>query len=167
MKKRIIILTSIIFLMIISIFIIVGIQKKKDKEELIMNFYDNVFTNSILLENLANDMVNNWHDAIFNDKYDNIEDAIKSAIEKNSSTITEINNNDFIIDTQYSTIRKLSDKETNSTAIAIKETYNTYYKLYNLVTDPSGKNYNEFISSYNEISEELIVNMNELNILIN
>lgn len=167
MKKRIIILTSIIFLTMVSIFIIVGIQKKKDKEELIISFYDNVLTNSILLENLATDMVDNWHEAIFNDKYDNIEEAIDSAIEKNSSTIIEINNNDFIIDTQYSTIRKLSDKETDSTAIAIKETYNTYYKLYNLVTNPSGKNYNDFVSSYNEISEELIINMNELNILIN
>ena len=117
--------------------IISGILRN-DKET---EFYNTVLESQGLLDELADDIYENWYDAIYNDKFDSdINKAIAAAFKEHEADLEIIYENDDIIVDLYKDIR---DGKLKSEAEEVMEAYNEYYTI---VVECSG--------SFNSYSEE-------------
>lgn len=173
-KKKFIILIVILCLIIFSIiaYLYISNQIKENNEELkrieIMSTVSelkkkaNMFTLDILinganLESVGNDVLSYWYDTIWEDKFDDINVAVQTALSDNEELLDEIELYHNDIKDDYKVLMDY-DENLDSEILEIKEAlesiYESYYNLYNVVTDPTG-NYNSFRDNFSDAASNL------------
>lgn len=170
-KKKFIVLIVILCIIIFSI-IDISNHIKESNEELkrieIMSTVSelkkkaNMFTLDILinganLESVGNDVLSYWYDTIWEDKFDDINVAVQTALSDNEELLDEIELYHNDIKDDYKVLMDY-DENLDNEILEIKEAlesiYESYYNLYNIVTDPTG-NYNSFRDNFSDASSNL------------
>lgn len=111
------------------------------------------------LADIADTAQEYWHDAIWNDEYnEDINTAVSCAMSDKSEEIETAEEQYSKIKELYSKLKKVptgvKDENIDEICDAVKELYNDYTDFYSLATNPSGS-YNSFSSSYSEKTDAL------------
>ena len=119
-------------------------------------FYELVCESQALLDEVADDIYNNWHAAIYKDKFnENINIAIASALSDNKENIDEIERLDGEITALFKEVR---DTEQGSQIKAVMSAYSDYYEL---VVNVSGS-FNSYSADKESLKKELASALKEL-----
>lgn len=180
-KKKLIILITILLMIIFSIITYLHIKERNEELERIkiigtiseLKAKANTFTLDILfnganLESVGNDVLSYWYDTIWEDKFDDINIAVETALNDNEELLNEIKLNHNNIKNDYKDLMdydKTLDKEISEIQDALKSIYESYYNLYNIVTDPTG-NYNSFRNDFSNAASDLSNKLNTSSYLL-
>ena len=154
-------LGRIVVLLIIAAVAIYGISSYNNYTKRINainaagDFYNAVIADAPILENIANDIQSEWHEAIWGSKYRSIDDGIKAATDKHSDEIKNVIENYSKITSLYqdasSKLGPLDDKQ--ALYDAVKDLYSGYTDLYNGVI-MFNCTYNEFCDNFNTADQK-------------
>lgn len=151
-KKKALLIIAVVLAIgaVISYFIFQNMKETEYKENA-ETFSTTVLTAAANLENIGNEVKNEWHDYIYNrwSKYDSIDEAVMGALLNMSDEISTAKSQKSNIDALYSKLKKpaTDSDELDEVCQAVKELYNAYEDLYDCVTDPDGS-YNSFTSDF-------------------
>lgn len=127
-----------------------------NSDKQLSKFYDAVHESTELLNSVADDIYQNWYDAIYNDKFrEDINVAIASAQSKHTDDITKIEELDKEIATYFGKVKNGENAE------LVKDVMSAYSDYYEFVINVSGsfKSYSESIES---LKKELTSCLREL-----
>lgn len=121
-----------LLLVLATVFILTGCSMSENSlmvggDDSNEEFYEAVSESQELLDDVADDIYNNWHGAIYNDEFGgDIDVAIYAAQLDHSDDIKKIKSNDSIIKDLYKKVRdgKLSDETKD-----VMQAYNEYYEF--------------------------------------
>lgn len=126
----------------------------------IQEFYDTVVISQGCLDAYADDIYENWHDAIYEDEFwGDINLAIAAAKRDNAANILTIEENDEKISSLYKEIRESEFKD------EIKDVMSAYSDYYEFVINVSGS-YNSFSASKETLKKELASALKDLHMEI-
>ncbi len=113
-------------------------------------FYSAVSSDALLLEDIGSDIVNNWHDYIYDDAYTSIESAVLMAQIDHADDISTVKENYDKITSAYKNLLDLPENSTSELEEikdAVKGAYDAYVDFYETVMDVSG-NYRSFSDAF-------------------
>ena len=177
-KKKVIIISIIcvflVFLAIISVCVFMNKKNEEEKErqkefiESAIELNEDILISSAKLEDVGNEILSYWHDAIYEDTYDSIDTAVYEARNDNIDTLIEIVEEKEKIQKIYRKIIKFNIKETaenKKIKELIEQEYDIFLELESLISFPSGS-YNDFSSKFNELDYDLAQTYNKLKLLL-
>lgn len=121
------------------------------------------------LENLGNNVLDVWNDAIFEDSgakvngkyYTDFNKAIDAVYDQYNSNgkVDQIKKQYADIKTDYEQMQQLKTKDTQDKFNEVKNTYQDVKKLYTTVTNPTGT-YDDFSSAFSKADNDLGADLN-------
>lgn len=143
-----------LFLLLNSINFI-GCSSSNLKEKAI-EFYDVVSMSQSCLDEVADDIYEYWHDAIYNDYYNgNISLAVYYAQQANAANLAIIAENEPVINSLYKELKNSQYDE------LVKNIMTSYSEYYELVVNVSGS-YNSYSASKENLKKSLASALKQL-----
>ena len=104
-----------------------GGDSTNDDNAAVQDFFDKVSESQELLDTVADDIYNNWYDAIYNDKFnESIDLAITSAMIDNSDNMDRIET----LDTEIAELfKEAKESDCGNQVKAVMSAYSDYYEL--------------------------------------
>ena len=137
-------MSMIVTMIIVMTCGMVGCDESKD----IQSFYDTVVSSQEKLDIIADDIYQNWYDAIYNNNFSkDINIAIASALSDNQENLDFIETNEVEIQNLYKKVKDTKDSDLSSQIRDVMSAYSDYYEF---VVNVSGS-----FSSYKESKETL------------
>ena len=167
-KKKIIIAISCVLIVLVIAYSYINnsikqsndafarVQVLKLKEDS-NTFVLNVLYNASDLEEVGNTILNYWYDTIWEDKFDDINIAVETALNDNEEVLQVIILKHENIIEDYKVLMdydKDLDDEISDIQNGVKNIYESYYNFYNVVTNPSG-NYSDFRNNFSQAISDL------------
>ena len=158
--KLILIIVGVLAIIIATSSVFIVRQNKiKQYEKDAQTFCATVLTAAVNLEDIGNEIEDEWHDYIYDSWsiYDSIDEAVAGALYNMSDEIDTAEKQKEEIDRLYSTLKKPvgNSYEMRELCEAVKTLYDEYEEMYYCVTDPSG-NYNTFKTNFGECDTEVV-----------
>jgi len=171
--RNIIVLLFLIvsFLTIVSLLVLKENNYKENKKKLYIDsavsLANDIRDSLINAETVGVDIGDYWYDYIYNDKYDSIDNAVATAQSDNIILIELLKLEKNKIDTNYKSLLENYDEELKLASLSdsLEELYDSYYRLYNIVINPSG-NYMSFVSNYKEADNGAAEDYNKVKLLL-
>lgn len=121
-------------------------------------FYTTAISAGAKLEEVGNDIHQNWNDYIYNrySIYGSIESAVAAAQRENASEISLIKASTAVLEEKYQKLLKLpllKGDEVEEIRDAVKEAYAAYGDLYSCVIDVKG-NYRTYTENFNDFDTQ-------------
>lgn len=136
------------------------IQAEKSKEKYLSDvesFASITLNAGVTLEDISDYIQSEWYDAIYEDEYDDINDAIRVAMLVKYEEIDTAETQYNLVETSFSDVKKvpegIEDDNIDEISDAVKDLYNLYTDYYNFAIEPTG-NYTSYSERNNSITDE-------------